>query len=325
MIEWCHNMTPLGEKVMKKEERLIQEMIYVNARKKFNLHDLMTKFSISKSTALRDIDSLEQIGVPLYSEKGLYGGYVILENQLLPPIYFNDNELYSLFFSLQLLKTVLETPFEKNYQEIKEKLFAVLSETQKEKITAADPLIQFVGTNQKKHAPFLNELFLALFQHKVIEIFYARYTKEQRIIQPLKLQVMDGNWYCSCWDFAKNEFRIFRCDFILSVQVLDKEPLLFTEKELQVLYAKQFQQQRPYSFKVQITDAGIEQFHKRSYDNMSLQTEAAQPYIVGTFGEQEHDFLAHYFLSFGKNIKIIQPQSLKKAYKQLLTELLQNN
>lgn len=78
----------------------------------------------------------------------------MLENQLLPPIYFSNNELHSIFFSLQLLKTLLKTPFDKDYKELKEKLLAILPKKQKEMVQQADQVIQFVGTNQKKSLPF---------------------------------------------------------------------------------------------------------------------------------------------------------------------------
>lgn len=52
---------------MKKSERLNDMMRYLNGREFFNLSDLMEKYNISKSTALRDISSLEQLGMPIYS------------------------------------------------------------------------------------------------------------------------------------------------------------------------------------------------------------------------------------------------------------------
>ncbi|MBY0598040.1 helix-turn-helix transcriptional regulator [Bacillus bingmayongensis] len=307
---------------MKKDERLIQEMIYINSKKNFNLNDLIEEFDISRSTALRDIASLEELGVPLYSEKGSHGGYHVLENQLLPPIYFSNNELYSIFFSLQLLKTLLKTPFDKDYKEIKEKLLAVLPKKQKEMVQEADQVIQFIGTNQKKESPFLGELFSAILNKKVIEISYCRYGNNQRIIQPLRLLITDGNWYCFSWDLDKKEFRNFRCDYIQSVKYKDKESIPFTEEKISSLYRKQFNTQRPFSFKVKVSEKGVEQFYKRIYDNMSLQEEEQNKYIIGTFGEKEIDFLVQYFLSFGKEIKIISPEILRSKYKEYLKDIL---
>ena len=53
---------------MKKSERLNQELFFLRTHPQFNLNQLMKTFGISKSTALRDIEALENLGVPLYVE-----------------------------------------------------------------------------------------------------------------------------------------------------------------------------------------------------------------------------------------------------------------
>ena len=62
---------------MKKSERINDMMIYLNNKETFNLKDIMEKYSISKNTALRDIRSLEEIGMPIYSFSGRNGRYKI--------------------------------------------------------------------------------------------------------------------------------------------------------------------------------------------------------------------------------------------------------
>lgn len=307
---------------MKKDERLIQELLFINSRKRFNLRDLMERFAISKRTALRDIEALERIGVPLYSERGSHGGYHLLEHKLLPPIYFNDNELHAIFFSLQLLKSLLVTPFEQDYQQIKTKLLAVLSPPQQEKVLFADQMIRYTGMEQHQESPHLKALFDAIFQKQVIVITYTRYHTEIREIQPLQLQTIDGNWYCSCYDLSKQAFRIFRCDFIESVEQSSKAALVFTPEELEHRYQDQLRADRPYRFQVQLYPDGEEQFYKRHYANMELVRTSDGTYIEGTFGKQEIPFLVRYFLSFGKTISILEPSELKKAYTAYLRELL---
>ncbi|MED1270925.1 WYL domain-containing protein [Bacillus mycoides] len=151
---------------------------------------------------------------------------------------------------------------------------------------------------------------------------YCRYGNNQRVIQPLRLLITDGNWYCFRWDLEKNEFRNFRCDYIQSVKYKDKESIPFTEETISSLFRKQFNTQRPFSFKVKVSDKGFEQFYKRIYDNISLQEEEQNKYIIGTFGEKEIDFLVQYFLSFGKEIKIISPEMLRSKYKEYLKDIL---
>ncbi|MEI2312695.1 HTH domain-containing protein, partial [Bacillus nitratireducens] len=59
-------MIPFREGNMKKTERINDMLIFLNNKRYFNLKDLMARYDISKSTALRDIQSLEEIGVPIY-------------------------------------------------------------------------------------------------------------------------------------------------------------------------------------------------------------------------------------------------------------------
>lgn len=69
---------------MNKSERLNDMIRYLNGREFFNLSDLMNQYDISKSTALRDISSLEQLGMPIYSEQGRHGRYGILKTDYYP-------------------------------------------------------------------------------------------------------------------------------------------------------------------------------------------------------------------------------------------------
>ena len=49
----------IGDVKMNKSERLNDMMIYLNNKSYFNLTDLMEKYNISRSTAIRDVQSLE--------------------------------------------------------------------------------------------------------------------------------------------------------------------------------------------------------------------------------------------------------------------------
>ncbi len=72
---------------MNKSERINDMMFYLNKKNQFNLKDITEKYGISKRTALRDIQSLEKIGVPIYSEVGRHGKYKIVNKK-----FFLDGE-----------------------------------------------------------------------------------------------------------------------------------------------------------------------------------------------------------------------------------------
>ncbi|MDI5790915.1 HTH domain-containing protein [Bacillus licheniformis] len=81
------------------------------------------EFGVSKRTVLRDLQELSEMGVPLYSETGPHGGYQVLNERILPPIAFSENEAISIFFAIDALKHYISLPFDAQYASIKRNLF----------------------------------------------------------------------------------------------------------------------------------------------------------------------------------------------------------
>ena len=77
----------------------------------FNLKNLMTEFSISKRTALRDLSALEEMGLAIYSERGKYGGYRIISRDPLIPVTFTSNEIAAILFAIHALHLLRITHF----------------------------------------------------------------------------------------------------------------------------------------------------------------------------------------------------------------------
>ena len=72
--------------------------MYINNKKEFTAREISEEFSISIRTAHRYLLEISELGIPLYTEVGKYGGYRVLENRILPPIIFNEEEAISIFF-----------------------------------------------------------------------------------------------------------------------------------------------------------------------------------------------------------------------------------
>ena len=50
---------------MNKSERLNDMIRYLSGKNSFRLRDLMERYSISRSSALRDVRALEELGLPI--------------------------------------------------------------------------------------------------------------------------------------------------------------------------------------------------------------------------------------------------------------------
>jgi predicted DNA-binding transcriptional regulator YafY len=314
-------MIPLEER-MKKSARVQQELFFINENKSFQLKDLMRTFNISKSTALRDIEDLEQLGVPLYAENGRYGGYKVIHNALLPPIYFSEDEIFAIFYSLQLLKLLTDSPFGDAYANVQQKLLNTFSAARQKKIAQMIDCVQYEGVMQIESTRNLGQIFSSILKNELIKMQYSRYGRDEKRIIPARLILMDGYWYCIAFDVNKSQWRTYRCDFMKDIEIEVSNQKLFSDDELRTIYQVQKQHDRAYDFKVQVSEEGKAYFLKRKFSNMSLKIENNINLIVGSFNPNELNFLANYFLGFGENAEILAPESLKNEYLKCLKRIL---
>lgn len=308
--------------MMKKTERIQQELFYLNGKRKFNLKDIMNEFSISKRTALRDLQELERLGLPFYSENGRWGGYKILDNSLLPPIYFTEKEIFSLFYSLQTLNLLKESPFGSSYRKLQKKLLSTFRPEKQERIVQMMDTIQYEGVEQIAVTQNLEQLTGNILKNEILKISYIRYENQDKIILPIKLTMMDGYWYCTALDIDKMEWRTYRCDYIKNITVKDSYQKKFSLEYLKQSYNNQQSEYRSISFKVKVSEIGKERFLKRHFSNMTLKMIKNENYIMGKFNESELDFLANYFLGFGNHVEILEPSQLKEAYVETIRTIL---
>ncbi len=131
---------------MTKTNRINTEMRYINNRQRFTIKNLMDEFEISRSTAIRDLEDIQELGMPLVSQVGPSGGYSVMRNQLLPAVQFNTDELKALFVSF-MATTNTQLPFLQNRQTMTEKLLAIASNAQQSDLVRLKQLLRFENTN----------------------------------------------------------------------------------------------------------------------------------------------------------------------------------
>ncbi|MDI5790945.1 HTH domain-containing protein [Bacillus licheniformis] len=69
------------------------------------------EFGVSYRTVLRDLDELSALGVPIYSETGANGGYYLLNEPVLPPL-FSHNRRRRLCFRVSIFAVFGSLPFD---------------------------------------------------------------------------------------------------------------------------------------------------------------------------------------------------------------------
>ena len=296
---------------MNKSERINDMMLFLNDRSSFNLKDIMEKYNISRSTALRDISSLEEIGMPIYSQTGRNGHYRILPNKLLSPIVFNTDEIFSLYFSMLTLKAYETTPFHLSIEKLKEKFERCLPADKIELIHKTEKVLSFGTVKQVNHCEFLKDILEFTLDEKICRIEYSKNNViEQYYLQFFNISSKYGQWYAIGYNFKTEDYKVFRCDKILNME----ESTEYSSKslsELMTSYDISLKKKGYTEFELEISKAGSDLFYKENYPSMKLFHENGKYFIRGFYNAEEENFITEYFMNYGKNILSIKPFFLK--------------
>ncbi|EOW0445098.1 helix-turn-helix transcriptional regulator [Listeria monocytogenes] len=309
---------------MKKSERLNDMMLFLNDKNVFQLSDIMTKYDISRSTAIRDVKSLEEIGMPIYSERGRNGHYQVLRNRLLSPIVFNIDEVFALYFSMLTLKAYETTPFHLSVEKLKTKFERCLSAEKIEMLRKTEEVFSLGYIKHNNQCEFLDVILQFTMEEKVCQINYDKKGIEKTyVVQFYNISSAYGQWYVTSYNFETKRMQVFRCDRILELEenhAFEAKKLTDLKSETDYLYKKK----DAINFEVEIASNGVDLFFKENYPSMKLNQEQGRNVIRGFYNRGEEPFIINYLLGFGDKINMVQPDSVKEM---LLNELksLQNH
>jgi predicted DNA-binding transcriptional regulator YafY len=308
---------------MNKAERLNQELIYLSNKHTFHLKDIMEEFNISKRTALRDIAELESMGVGLYVESGRYGGYKIINQNLLTPIYFNKNEILAIFFALNALKLLSSTPFKKSYKQIRDKLYSTIPNNLKIDVQNTLNVIQYYNAYPINQSNILADILSSILNQNTITITYTQFTYKELEVQAYELLYRNGIWFFEAYNITEQKWGVFRCDYIQQMVINNEQEVLLSREKLEELKFMDEQAYQNIFFKCELNCAGVETFMKNHYPNMELKYENDTPFIIGKYSDDELNYMTHYLLTLGENVKIIYPQQLKENYLKQLHAMIE--
>ena len=207
---------------MKKVERINTIMRYINNRAHFTITEIMQEFSISRSTAIRDIREIEALGLPLVAEVGRDGGYSVLNNAFLPAIRFADDEVKALFIAFMATRNQ-QLPYLKSRQSLAEKLLGLLSETQQDDLVLLNQILLFAGTNPYNPDlldlsdlahPLLEKLLQLTLADRYVNLILPNETLP---IYLLHLYHEKGVWFIEGIDLQTATKQIFAVDQLLDV------------------------------------------------------------------------------------------------------------
>ncbi len=179
---------------------------------------LAEKHGVSVRTIYRDIRTLEKSGIPIVTEEGK--GYSIMEGYHLPPVLFTEDEANALITIEQLAIKNKDQSLSDNVSSAIEKIKSILRYSQKGNVDLLADRVFFGGNNKgEKTSSNLMQIQSALIHFQVLRIIYHSSANKSttREVEPFAIYSINGNFLLVAFCRLRDDFRVFRIDFIESL------------------------------------------------------------------------------------------------------------
>jgi predicted DNA-binding transcriptional regulator YafY len=213
---------------MRKKSRLFAIAEALRARRTgVTAQQLADRFGVTLRTIYRDLDALQDAGLPIKADRGRGGGYALDKNYQLPPINFTAREAALLVALSRLAVEQRLIPFPNAIQRAADKVKSALS------TSAQRELLDLVGELQLVGVPSLpvpgavrDAIETAWFESRPLRIVYAKSTWQlsPRLVRIRNLVFDRQVTLLNCVDLETGNDRQFRLDKIQQATVMDPTP-----------------------------------------------------------------------------------------------------
>lgn len=293
------------------DSRLFKILYYLLDKGHATAPELATKFEVSPRTIYRDVEALSSAGIPVYTELGRKGGIYLLHDFILDKTILSKNERQEVLTAIQSIAATGYTSVE----ELRIKLSAIFN-ISTENWLEVD--FSHWGKSTCDNSKF-EVLKTSIIQHKEIKIVYESTNKRsERIIQPLKLSYKSKEWYLKAFCLKKQDFRIFKLNRILKLELLTQTfiPKLYPESENKL--------KQSYSRIVLLFSKEIAYRVYDEFEETQIKYQKNGDFIVSTKMPID-TWLIGYLLSFGSQVEIMEPKYLKKILAAQAQKIYEKN
>ena len=195
-------------------ERMMRIHAVIAAGKHPNATTLARELEVTTKTIQRDLEFMrDRMNLPL-EYVAAHNGYVYTEEvDSFPTLQISEGELFALLVAEKALQQYRGTPFEKRLVGAFRKLARSLPDTVSLNLAEWEQSISFRTTAEPLlNLPVMDTLAKAVQKRRQLQITYrkpAARQPEERVIDPLHLANVNGDWYLFAYDHLRKDVRTF--------------------------------------------------------------------------------------------------------------------
>ncbi len=297
--------------------RLITLIMLLQRRPNQKAGDLAEELGVSVRTVHRYIGMLDQMGIPIYSERGPHGGFSLVRGYKMPPLVFTPEEAVAVHLGTSLVGQMWGRLYEDAAQGALAKLDNVLPDDQRQEVAWARRSLIAMGlhrTAQEPFAPFLELLRQAIRTCKRVRLVYQGRNQQEpvtRELDPYALIHREGWWYCVGYCHLRDAMRTFRVDRFVELNLLDHLFQMPEDFDVQAYLTEDITGQTSITVRMRFFPQGAHLArHNRSYWDSMEETDDGG--VEVGFSVPDLIWGASTVMSFGGIVIVLDPPEVRE-------------
>lgn len=301
--------------------RLITLIMLLQRRPNQKAGELAEALGVSVRSLHRYMGMLDEIGIPIYSERGPQGGFSLVRGYKMPPLVFTPEEAVAIYLGTSLVGEMWGKLYEEAATGALAKLDNVLPTEQRHEVAWARRKLVTTGLHrgaQEPVAPLLEKLRRAARERRRVRMIYRGRNQpemSERQVDPYALVHRWGWWYAIGYCHLRQAVRSFRVDRIAQLTLLGETFAEPADFDVQAYLATDMRFQPTLRMRLQFAP----QFAQVALDDRTqweAVEELADGSVVVSLSATDLEWAASTVLAYGGAAVVLEPEELRRLVRE---------
>ncbi len=297
--------------------RLITLIMLLQRHPNQKAADLAHELGVSIRTLHRYFEMLDEMGVPVYAERGPYGGFSLVRGYRMPPLALTPEEAVAVTLGTSLVPEMWGELYREAATGALAKLDQVLPEEQRSEAAWARRSLVALGLHNASldaQAPILEMLRQAIRDLKQVEMVYSSATKPEagrRRLDPYVLALRFGWWYVAGHCHNHDQVRTFRVDRIKELDLLSESFTIPADFNAREFLKRDFQGEPQVQARLRFTKeyAHLARVNRPYWEWLEEQADGSVE--VGMVSP-DLNWAVSSILAYGQAVEVLEPGELRQ-------------
>ncbi len=296
--------------------RLITLIFLLQNQPNQKASELAEKLGVSLRTIHRYFGMLDEMGIPIYSERGPYGGFSLVRGYKMPPLVFTLEEAVAVVLGTGIVEEMWGDLYREAARGALAKLENLLPDEQVREVAWARGSLVATGMNRadlKVLTPLLEKLRRAIREHRSVNMKYQTSQiphPAQRGLDPYALVHRWGWWYVIGFCHVHKEVRTFRVDRISESALSDTTFSQSPDFNLQTYLKNEMQTQPQIVARLRFdpSHANLIAGNQSYWERIETKPDGS---VEVTFLSPTLEWAASTSLAYGPAVEVLEPAELR--------------